>query len=41
MYGVNGGRRVLNKHKKPLIGDIITIISRLTLENDYEKGECN
>ena len=27
----------LNKHKKPLIGDIITIINRLRLESDYEK----
>ena len=43
-YGVNGGRRFykfqikwLNKHKKPLIGDIITIINRLRLESDYEK----
>ena len=44
VYGVNGGRRFykfqikwLNKHKKPLIGDIITIINRLSLESDYEK----
>ena len=36
LYGVNGGRgfykfqaQWLNRHKKPLIGDIITIISRL------------
>jgi len=41
---VNGGRRFykfqitwLNEHKKPLIGDIITIISRLILESGYEK----
>ena len=44
VYGVNGGRRSynfqirwLNKHKKPLIGDIITIINRLRLDSDYEK----
>ena len=44
VYGVNGGRRLykfqikwLNKHKQPLIGDIITIINRLRLESDYEK----
>ena len=44
VYSVNGGRRRyklqirwLNKHKKPLIGDITTIISRLRLESDYEK----
>ena len=36
VYGVNGGRRFytfqvkwLNKHKKPLIGDIVTNINRL------------
>jgi hypothetical protein len=40
VYSVNGGRRFckvqirwLSKHKKPLIGDIITIISRLILES--------
>ena len=44
VYGVNGGRRVykfqirwLNKHKKAVIGDIITIINTLRLESDYEK----
>ena len=44
VYGVNGGRRFykfqiewLNKHKKPLIGDITTIINRLRLESDCEK----
>ena len=44
VYGVNGGRsfygfkiRWLNKHKKPLIGDRITIINRLRLESDYAK----
>ena len=44
VYGVNGGRRFykfritwLNKHKKPLIVDIITIINRLRLQSDYEK----
>jgi len=26
----------LNKHKEPLIGDIITIINRLGLESGYE-----
>ena len=44
VYGVNGGRRFykfqhtwLNKNKKALICDIITIINRLRLESDYEK----
>ena len=44
VYGVNGGRRFykfqikrLNKHKKPLISDIIIIITRLRLESGYEK----
>ena len=44
MYGVNGGRRFykfqskwLNKHNKPLIGDIITIANILRLESDYGK----
>ena len=43
-YGVNGGRRFhkfqikwLNKHNNALIGDIITIISRLRLDSNYEK----
>ena len=43
VYGVNGGRSFLkfqtksfNKHKKPLIGDITTIINILRLESDYE-----
>ena len=27
----------LNKHKKPLIGDIITTINILRLESDYEQ----
>ena len=44
VYSVNGGRRVykfqikwFNEDKKPLIGDIITIINRLRLESDYER----
>ena len=44
LYGANGGRRFyklqirwLNEQKKPLIGDIITIINRLRLESDSEK----
>ena len=44
VYGVNGGRsfyefkiRWLNKHKKPLIGDSITVISRLRLESDMTR----
>ena len=44
VHGVNGGIRFykfqirwLNKHKKPLIGDIMTIITRSRLESDYEK----
>jgi tetratricopeptide (TPR) repeat protein len=44
VYGVNGGRRFykfqtiwLNKYKKPLVIDIITIINRLGL-SDYEKS---
>ena len=43
VYGVNGGRSFykfrigrLNKHKKALVGDTITIINRLRLESDYE-----
>ena len=43
VYGVNGGRRFykfqikwLNERKKPLKGDIITIIMRLRLESDSE-----
>ena len=42
-YGVHGGRRFykfqitwLNKHNKPLLGDIITM-NRLRLESGYEK----
>ena len=44
VYGVNGGMRFnkfqikfLNKHRKALVGDIITIINRLRLESSYEK----
>ena len=44
VYGVHGGRRFykfqirwLNKHNKPLIGDIITVINILRLESEYEK----
>ena len=44
VYGVNGGMRfnkfqikLLNKHRKALVGDIITIINRLRLESSYEK----
>ena len=44
VYGVNGGRRFnkfqikwLNKQRKPLVGDIITIINRLRLESYEEK----
>jgi len=44
VYCVNGGRKFykfhikwLSKHNKLLIGDIITNMNRLKLENDYEK----
>ena len=43
VYGVNGGRRfymfqikLLNKHDKPLIGDIITMINSFRSEGGYE-----
>ena len=44
VYDVNGGRRfhkfqnkLLNKQRKPLIGGIITIITRLRLESNRER----
>ena len=44
VYGANGGRRFhkfqikwLNKQRKPLVGDIITIINRLRLESNNEE----
>ena len=48
VYGVNSGRRFykfqikwLNKHNRPIIGDVITCINRLRLESEYEKVKCN